>query len=67
MARLALPIPQTVRFLALLLALAFAGCAASGPGRSGETIHRNVVFAQRGARSLRLDLLRASMRRARRR
>jgi acetyl esterase/lipase len=56
MARIALPIQKTVRYCALLFALVLSGCAASGPPRRGETIHRNVVFAQRGGRDLRLDL-----------
>jgi acetyl esterase/lipase len=56
MARFALPLQKAVRIFALLLALASAGCATSGPARPGETIHRNIVFAKPGGHPLRLDL-----------
>ena len=45
-----------MKILALLFALASAGCAAYGPPRHGETIHRDVVYAQRGDRALHVDL-----------
>jgi acetyl esterase/lipase len=49
----------TVRFarLALFLALSLLpGCAAYGPARHGEKIHRNVVYAVRDGKKLHLDL-----------
>lgn len=45
-----------MKILALLFAVAFAGCAASGPPRHGETIHRDLVYARRGGRALHVDL-----------
>ena len=45
-----------LRALVFALALLCSGCAAYGPAQPGETIHRNIVYAQRGGRALRLDL-----------
>src|SRR5436190_13663130 len=58
MARLALSISQTVSrtLLILSVALTLMGCATYGPAHQGETIHRNVVYAQRGATKLHVDL-----------
>ncbi|MEQ1859951.1 MAG: alpha/beta hydrolase [Chthoniobacteraceae bacterium] len=48
---------MTVARLGCVLAAAvLTGCAAYGPPRAGETIHRNVVYADRDGRKLRLDL-----------
>jgi acetyl esterase/lipase len=44
------------RFFLATLASALVGCAAYGPARKGETIHRGVVFSRPEGRALRVDL-----------
>lgn len=44
------------RILLASLLIAFGGCAAYGPARQGETIHRGVVYSRPKGRPLHLDL-----------
>ena len=50
--------PDRILKLTLLFAAlaAFSGCAAYGPTRQGEAVHRDVIYAEREGRSLHLDL-----------
>jgi acetyl esterase/lipase len=48
--------PSGTRFALALVISLLPGCAAYGPARHGETIHRNIVYAERGGKKLHLDL-----------
>ncbi len=43
-------------FVLLAISVLLTGCAAYGPARHGETVHRNIPYAERGGRKLSLDL-----------